>query len=124
MQKAEPVKAPSPVPAEATSPAVVAPPSRVAAAPFVWLNAPLPKALQATFAAKFLAMHQHEIKERASLLRRLGYDQATVQNRLERYMVWEYEPFHRPALIGVVSKLVTAVYAPTSARGTGSLPVI
>lgn len=65
---------------------------------------------------KFLDMHRRELRERAALLRRLGYKQAEVEARLSCYEAWEYEPFHASPLSSEVAGIVAEVFAPTQPR--------
>lgn len=90
--------------------------------PFPWLSAPIPESVRSTFGEKFLAMHRHELHERATLLRRLGYSQEEVRRRLEGYVAWEYEPFHRSPLAAEVDRLVAAVFATADSRTTTLFP--
>lgn len=61
-------------------------------------------------------MRRREIRDRASLLRRLGYSQADVQARLVGYETWEYEPFHASPLAEEIKRLVAEVFAPAQPR--------
>ncbi len=61
-------------------------------------------------------MRRRELRERAALLRRLGYSQDAVAARLAGYEVWEYEPFHASPLTDEVSAIVSEVFAPQQPR--------
>lgn len=61
-------------------------------------------------------MHRRELRERAALLRCLGYSQAEVASRLAGYEEWEYEPFHASPLASEVSSIVAEVFGPTQPR--------
>jgi len=61
-------------------------------------------------------MHRRELRERAALLRRLGYSRAEVETRLASYEAWEYEPFHASPLAAEVAGIVAEVFAPTQPR--------
>ncbi|MBL9003187.1 MAG: hypothetical protein JNJ46_03010 [Myxococcales bacterium] len=65
---------------------------------------------------KFLEMHRRELRERAALLRRLGYTQAVVEARLSSYETWEYEPFHESPLSAEVASIVAEVFAKAHPR--------
>jgi len=61
-------------------------------------------------------MHRCELRERAALLRRLGYTRDAVAERLQRYEAWEYEPFHTSPLFDEVQAIVSEVFAPSQPR--------
>ena len=61
-------------------------------------------------------MHRRELRERAALLRRLGYKQTEVEARLSGYEAWEYEPFHASPLLSEVAGIVAEVFAPSQPR--------
>lgn len=61
-------------------------------------------------------MRRRELRERAALLRRLGYNREAVVERLSGYEVWEYEPFHTSPLSDEVKAIVSEVFAPTQPR--------
>ncbi|PSM31661.1 hypothetical protein BVG81_004250 [Haliangium sp. UPWRP_2] len=61
-------------------------------------------------------MHRRELRERAALLRRLGYTRDAVIERLQGYEAWEYEPFHTSPLFDEVRTLVGEVFATSQAR--------
>jgi hypothetical protein len=61
-------------------------------------------------------MRRRELRERAALLRRLGYSRDAVVARLVGYEDWEYEPFHTSPLEGEVRTIVDEVFAPTQPR--------
>ena len=63
-------------------------------------------------------MHRREIRERAALLRRLGYTRDAAAERLQRYEAWEYEPFHTSPLFDEVRTIVSEVFAPGSRGST------
>ena len=65
---------------------------------------------------KFLDMHRRELRDRAALLRRLGYSKADVEARLASYETWEYEPFHASPLAAEVAEIVAEVFAPPHPR--------
>jgi hypothetical protein len=61
-------------------------------------------------------MHRRELRDRAALLRRLGYTRADVEKRLASYEAWEYEPFHTSPLAAEVVAIVAEVFAPSQPR--------
>jgi hypothetical protein len=105
-------------PASATTEKKTAASTAAQPQPFPWLVAAMPAQVRATSAEKFLAMHRHELTERATLLRRLGYSQDAVRLRLQGYELWEHEPFHRSKLIAEVPKIVADVFSTRQVRGT------
>ncbi len=90
--------------------------------PFPWLSAVIPASASACFSGRNLEVRRREISERASLLRRLGYDRSEVLARLAGYQTWEYEPFHKSPLAAEVATLVDAVFAPAKGRVTTLQP--
>lgn len=83
--------------------------------PFDWMKPNLPTNLPRD-GAKMLAMRRHELQEKASLLRRLGYSQSDALRRLQAYEHGEHEPFHSSPLGKEVGAIVESVYGAKLAR--------
>lgn len=66
--------------------------------PFDWLVPDVPAAVQALGPARLRAQHAGEVRARATLLRRLGYDQAFATWRCQRNLAWGYELAGPPPL--------------------------
>lgn len=84
--------------------------------PFDWLKPNLSPSLSQRHADSGLAVQRTELREKASLLRRLGYSQAEAQSRLQGYVNGEFEPFHESPLAGEVKAIVESVYGPKLGR--------
>lgn len=132
-KKAQAPQAPAPVPPAASAPAAkaqapaAAPAPQAAKAsggrgPFPWHDAQVPAGVSASFGDKFLDMHRRELKDRASMLRRLGYPREETLRRCEAYAEWEFEPFHSSPLHKEIAALVDEAYAGRAARVGGLLP--
>jgi hypothetical protein len=61
-------------------------------------------------------MYVLELKERAALLMRLGYDKAETTARLRGNVRWDFELNEKPAHLAKVEEVVDKVY---QARGLG-----
>ena len=125
--QAQAPQAQAPVPPAAKAPAPAAAPAPQAAAsggrgPFPWHDAQVPAGVSASFQDKFLDMHRRELKDRASMLRRLGYPREETLRRCEAYAEWEFEPFHSSPLHKEIATLVDEVYAGKAARVGGLQP--
>lgn len=81
--------------------------------PFSWFHPDLPP--QHT-RAKADTMYERELKERAALLRRLGYSKAETVLRLRTNVCWDFELHQRPGHLDRIEQLVDGVY---KARGMG-----
>ncbi len=90
--------------------------------PLSHVHAKIPDSVKSTFAAAFLKMRRHEISERASLLRRLGYSRDEALRRCQSYEAGEYEPFGTSQLADEVAALVDTVYHPKTGRVSSLSP--
>jgi hypothetical protein len=58
---------------------------------------------------------EHEVRDRASLLRRLGYSQAEAVHRCLGNVAWAFSVHGKPAITPArLRKLVASVYSPSS----------
>lgn len=131
-------KAPAPsVPATPAAPAVTskAAPAATAgsrgagssAAPapsgaFAWQGSSAPASVSQSFTEKYLDMSRREIRDRASLLRRLGYSRDETLGRCRSYQDWEHEPFHSSQLLTEVAQIVDEVYQTRTGRSSTLSP--
>ena len=58
----------------------------------------------------FEKMHMYAIKDRASLLRGLGYNAADVKKRIKEDIKWENEGFKLPGYYSHIDKIVDYVF--------------
>jgi len=56
-------------------------------------------------------MHMYAIKDRASLMRELGYSAAEVKKRIKEDVKWENEGFEMPGYYSHINKIVDYVFA-------------
>lgn len=105
-------------PAGSAAPASTADPALPGSGPqvFVWLSpSPSSEALRQN-QARGRQVRRRELRERAALLRRLGYPAEAVQVRLLAYDAWEYEPFHVSPSRSDIAQIVAEVFDGSSAR--------
>ncbi|MBI4818377.1 MAG: hypothetical protein HY791_19080 [Deltaproteobacteria bacterium] len=57
-----------------------------------------------------LEMNRREVRQRATLLRHLGYKRSHVSHMLAENFKWEYELLGRPAVLDDVDRIVLEVY--------------
>lgn len=91
-------------------------------APFDWHVPKIPGRVQDGFREQALLHKRAELRERASLLRRLGYSESETLRRLSAYDAWEYEPFHSSPLATEIARLVAEIYESKQARSTSLSP--
>lgn len=84
--------------------------------PFDWLKPNLSTSLASRQQSALLNMRRGELREKAALLRRLGYGQAEALRRLRGYVHGEYEPFHNSPLAAELDAIVESVYGAKLAR--------
>ena len=77
--------------------------------PFPYLHAQMPPELTDTFQAKALESARAEIRERAGVLVRLGWDPALVATRARQNLDWEFEGLGTAPLLTEVDGLVQGV---------------
>lgn len=122
MAKKTASKSPSKSPDKNRDSAASAPVKAPHGAPFSWHVPKIPGLVQASFRERALANQRAELRERASLLRRLGYSESETLRRLSSYDSWEYEPFHNSPIATEIAQLVAEVYATSSVRSTTLSP--
>ena len=90
--------------------------------PFPWYRPDLPEDLQ-TNPDRVQKMFILELKERAALLMRLGYDKAEAAARLRGNVRWDFELHSSPEHLARVDEVVEEVFRAggTGGRGTPSL---
>ena len=79
--------------------------------PFPWLDSKVPASVRARGPAEHKRMHEDEIRQRATLYRRLGRDQATAAARCLAHLAWGYDLVGKaPLTEKAVRALVAQVY--------------
>lgn len=58
----------------------------------------------------FEEMHMYEIKDRAVVLRDLGYDKKAVKVRIQQDVEWEFEGFELPDYYEHIDNIVEYVF--------------
>jgi len=59
--------------------------------PFEWMNPTIPTQVAARGPVSRARVAEEELQDRAGLLARLGYDDATIARRLRSRIAWGYE---------------------------------
>lgn len=59
--------------------------------PFEWMHPRIPAQVQARGPVSRARVAEAELQDRAGLLARLGYDEATITRRLRSRIAWGYE---------------------------------
>jgi hypothetical protein len=77
---------------------------------FPWLHPVIPASYSAAAPGKALAMYRDEIRQRAALLRRLGYPEQQAAARCRQNLAWDFELHGRCPVADEVDALVQAVY--------------
>ncbi|MCS6798805.1 MAG: hypothetical protein NZ898_09780 [Myxococcota bacterium] len=77
---------------------------------FPWWNPWRPAGVQAADEAARRRVFEHEMRERAALLRRLGHDRQDVTDRLVRRVHWEGERLRLASMAGEVPRIVARVF--------------
>jgi len=78
---------------------------------FDWWNADVPNTVRSTGTEKHRAMHIDEVRQRAGLLRRLGYEQSFAAWRCQRNLAWGFEMAGKAPLTDAdVKKIVAEVF--------------
>lgn len=62
------------------------------------------------YQSAFEKMHMYAIKDRAALLRELGYSAAEVKNRIKEDVKWENEGFKLPDYYSQIDKIVDYIF--------------
>ncbi len=88
--------------------------------PFPWYQPDLPDDYRSA-AAKAGAMYETELRERASLLMRLGYSAEETKLRLRGNVRWDFELHGEPPHLRRVDAIVDQVFAARRA-GVGGPP--
>lgn len=82
--------------------------------PFDYMHVQIPEEFR-NAPEKAKAMYRQELKERAAMLRRLGYDEAEVLMRLTTNVRWDWEANEAPSIIeelkGELPAIVKEVYS-------------
>lgn len=79
--------------------------------PFDWLVPDVPASVRARGPERLKAQHTDEVRVRAALLRRLGYDEAFATWRCQRNLAWGYERAgEAPLTAAQVAEVVAEVY--------------
>jgi len=87
--------------------------------PFSWYHADVPNALRVR-PERTLEMYLLEIRERAALLRRLGYNRDQTLSRVKGNVRWDFELHTAPVPLTQITKVVEAVFAGQSLGGGGT----
>ena len=77
---------------------------------FPWLDADPPSTYQSSFRDKALDMYRAEIKQRAELLRHLGYTAKEATARCKENLRWDFDMTGECPIEGEVQKIVQAVF--------------
>jgi hypothetical protein len=78
--------------------------------PFPWMQADVPASYQATYRDKALDMYRAEIKQRAELLRHLGFSAKEATARCRENLRWDFDMGGHCPIEDEVQKIVQAVY--------------
>lgn len=77
---------------------------------FPWHQVHIPDELTRTFKDSGLEMYRREVRDRASLLRKLGYAKDDAKARCRQNLEWEYQLHGKAPILDEISKLVDEVY--------------
>ncbi len=78
--------------------------------PFDWLHAQVPAEFKSSEHDKATAMYLEEARERAALLRRLGWGKSAVLSRVRRNFEWGFELHTHPAFMNQLPEVVEQVF--------------